>query len=137
MAKIFRITDAQENALCDHLVDAVDTGGTGSIQLRTGAQNADPDSGPSGTLLATCDFSAIAFGNAVAGVATANAISPGTGVAAGDIGHARIVNGLGACVFECNVGLAAATPVLVLDILTVGVDDLVTINSFTFEVPMG
>lgn len=137
MAKILRIPDAMENALCDHLVDALDTGGAGSIQLRTGVQNADPDSAASGTLLASCLLASPAFGNAVAGIATANAIGIATAVAGGTIGHARVVNGSGICIFECNVGLAAATPTIVLDTLTVSINDEITISSFTMEMPLG
>lgn len=53
------------NAACDAIVDAVDTGGAGSIIMQTAGD----------VEVATCVFSATAFGASAAGVATANAIT--------------------------------------------------------------
>lgn len=137
MAKIFRIQDTIENLLCNALVDAIDTGGAGTIQIRSGAQNADPDSIATGTLLCTCTFSGNAFGAANLGVATANAITAGIAVNTGTAGHARILSGAGNCIFECNVALAAGTPVIVLDTVSIVTGDQVTLSSFTVEMPLG
>jgi hypothetical protein len=63
----FEISTAARDAACDAIVDLIDSGGTGTIQIRDGAQPASPNDVASGTLLATLTFSATAFGASSSG----------------------------------------------------------------------
>ena len=66
---------------------------SGTIQIRTGAQPATPNTAASGTLLGTLGFSATAFGAPSTGVVTAAAISSDTSAdASGTVGHARLLD---------------------------------------------
>lgn len=104
-----KISDAARSASADAVVDLIDVGGAGAISIFTGAaptNTTDPDSG---TLLATLPMSNPAFGSASAGVATANAITSDTNVAAtGTAGHFRMKNGSGTVVFQGTVGTSGA-----------------------------
>jgi hypothetical protein len=80
MALNTRISNAVAVAACDAVVDAIDGGtGAGIVRIYTGAQPADPDTAPTGTLLATLVCSDPAFGAASdaapGGQATANAVT--------------------------------------------------------------
>jgi len=65
----------------------------GTIQIRSGAQPATPDTAASGTLLGTLTFSGTAFGAPSTGVVTAAAIASDTNADASDTaGHARLID---------------------------------------------
>lgn len=99
-----RITTARQNGACDSVVDAVDAGGAGSVEIRTLAQPADANGADVGTLLAEFTLAATAFGAAAAGVATLAGVPLSTtGVAAGTAGHARVKSGAGTTVFDGSV----------------------------------
>ncbi|MGH9251405.1 MAG: hypothetical protein ACRD0W_18060 [Acidimicrobiales bacterium] len=99
-----RITTARQNGACDSVVDAVDTGGAGSVQIRTGTQPASANDADAGTLLATFTLAATAFGAAASGTATlAGTPRATTGAAAGTGGHARVKNGSGTTIFDGSV----------------------------------
>ena len=93
----YRTANAVRAAQGDTHVGALNTGGAGSIQIRTGAQPTNVDDAAVGTLLATLALSNPAFGatNATTGVATANAVTSATAVASGTAGHFRALNGAG------------------------------------------
>lgn len=120
------ISTAARDAMCDGLVDQVDTGGgTSHIRIYTAAF---------ATLLAELDFSATAFGASSGGTATANSITaeasaPDTGTAA----VCRIVDKNGTTVWEGTVGTAGADINLNTTSITAG--DSVTITAMTVTVP--
>lgn len=73
-----RLATATRNAMANAAVDLIDAGGgAGKVLIRTSVP-ADVNDADSGTLLGTLTFSATAFGNASAGVATASAITSDT-----------------------------------------------------------
>ena len=66
MALNFRISNVAAKALADTFDDQVNIGSTAAaIDVRTGAQPADPDTAATGTSLATLTMSDPAFGNAL------------------------------------------------------------------------
>lgn len=90
----YRLGTTARNGACDGIVDAIDSGGTGTIQVRTGAQPTNVSDSPTGTLLGTLTFSATAFGAASTGVATAASITSDTSAdASGTAGYFVIKNG--------------------------------------------
>lgn len=92
----YRLATAIREAACDAVVDAIDTGGTGTLQVRTGAQPTNVGDAAQGTLLGTLTFSATAFGASSTGVATAAAITSDTSAdASGTAGHFRLLRGNG------------------------------------------
>lgn len=105
----FRLSDAARNAAGDGLVDLLDSGGTATIQIRTGTQPADPNDSATGTLLATLTFSATAFGAFVSGTGTANAITSDTSVETGTAGYARLLTGGGATHSDMDIGEGSGT----------------------------
>jgi hypothetical protein len=93
----YRLAPLTRSAGCDGIVDRIDSGGAGTIRVRTGAQETNVDDADTGTLLGTLTFSATAFGSASAGVATAAAITSDTNAdASGTAGHFKIYTGGGA-----------------------------------------
>jgi hypothetical protein len=58
------LTTTIRNAMVDAIVDSVDAGGAGTIEIRSGTRPADPATTATGTLLATVALSATAFGSA-------------------------------------------------------------------------
>lgn len=104
-----KISDAARNAIVDAFVDLVDTGGAGTIQIRTGAAPTNTTDSDSGTLLATLTFSATAFGSASSGTATANSITGDSDIdATGTAAHFRVKNGAGTVIFQGTVGTSGA-----------------------------
>lgn len=96
MALNFRISNAAAIRLADAFDDEVNVGSTAAaIDIRTGAQPADPDTAATGTLLATLTMSDPAFGAAAdanpGGRITASAITSDTSAdATGTAGYFRI-----------------------------------------------
>lgn len=124
-------------AMNDAMVDAIDSGaGTAVLQLRTGSAPAATTDAAAGTLLASFNLPNPAFGASSSGVATANTISGTTGAAAGTVGHYRVVNRGGTCVWQSNsVGTSGTALVLNTTTISSGVD--VTISSWTVTQPAG
>lgn len=137
MAKSFKISTAARNAACDAIVDLVDGGaGAGYIEIRTGAPPANCAAADSGTLLATLPMSDPAFGAAVAGVATAAAITSDTNADnSGTAAHFRIKDSDGTVIAQGTAGEAADTPNLVFDNKTIVAGGTVAISSLTVTVP--
>jgi len=116
MANSFRISNAAAKALADTFDDQVNIGSTASvIDIRSGAQPADPDTAATGTLLATLTFSDPAFGAASdgnpGGLLTASAITDDSSAdATNTAGHFRIrATGTGADdVADGSVGTSGA-----------------------------
>jgi hypothetical protein len=98
-----RIANASASAACDGVVDRLDAGGAGTIEIRTGTQPATADTAASGTLLATLTLPNPAFGAASNGVATANAIAAVAAVATNTAGWFRAKSGGGATVLDGSI----------------------------------
>jgi hypothetical protein len=95
--------------MLNDLVDAIDTGGAGTIKLYADTQPTTADTAVGAqVLLATLTFSATAFGNATTAdpsVATAASITDDTSVDATDtLTWARIANGSATTIFDCTAG---------------------------------
>jgi len=131
-----KISNLMRSAMCDALVDAIDTGGAGSLQIRTGAAPTNTTDADSGTLLATLAFGGTAFGAASSGVATANAITSDTNVdASGTAAHFRIKNGSGTVIMQGSVGTSGAD--INFDSVTFVAGGTAAISSLTVTVPAG
>lgn len=116
------ISTAARNAMCDAFVDLLDDG---DLQVRTAGGT---------TLLATCDFSATAFGSASTGTATANAIAQDSSAdATGTAAVVRMRNSAGATQADGTVGVGSGD--LQLNTTSITAGDVVVINSATITMP--
>lgn len=108
---------------------------SGTIQIRTGAQPATPDTAASGTLLGTLGFSATAFGATnTSGVATANAISSDTSADnSGTAGHARLLNSGGTIRGDATCG--QGTGDFNFDNSTIVAGGTIAVSSMTLTTP--
>jgi hypothetical protein len=122
------------NAQASRAADAVTARlNSGYLRIYSGTQPANADTGLSGnTLLAELRFNATAFGAAVNGVATANAITADTDADAnGTATWFRALESDGSTVvFDGSVG--TGTNDLVLDSTTVTLHGTVTVSAFTY-----
>ncbi len=132
---------ATKSAL-DTITALVNTGGTGSLFIRTGSPPASTTTGDSGTLLATLGMSATAFpastsatSNGLA-TATANAISSETNApATNTAGYFRIKNGASTVIFQGTCGTSSAD--LIMNTTSVSAGDTVACTSFKVTLPCG
>jgi hypothetical protein len=129
-------------AALDAATALVNTGGTGNLYIRSGAQEATTLTADAGTLGATLPMSATAFPASTSGTsdglitATANAITSDTNAAASiTAAHFRIKNGAGTVIFQGNVGTSGAD--LNLNTTTITAGDTVSISSFKITLPCG
>lgn len=122
------IATTQRNGMADALVDGIDVGSTdatGDFGIYTSAF---------GTLLALLLFSNPAFGSAVAGVATAAAITDDSSAdATGTAAVLRLRNRDNAAVVEGTVGTASAD--LILNTVSITAGDRVSCTSATITQP--
>ena len=129
-----RISVAARNAAADGVVDLLDVGGAGTIEIRTGTQPANPGTAASGTLLATLTLSDPAFGAATGGTATANAIADDTDAAAsGTATWFRAYSGAGTAVIDGSAGETGTD--LILDDAAIVAGGTVSISSWTVTMP--
>lgn len=141
MANAFKISNVAAKALADAFDDQVNIGSTASvIDIRSGAQPADPDTAASGTLLATLTFSDPAFTAATdanpGGLLTASAITPDTSAdATGTAGYFRIrATGTGADdVADGEIGTSGSD--LNMNTTSITSGSTVSITSFTVTMP--
>lgn len=132
-----RIATTVRNALADAFDAAVNAGTPASkLQLRTGNAPAATTDAAAGTLLAEFTLPDPAFGNAASGVVTANAISNTTGLAAGTVGHFRVIDGDGVCV-EDSQSVGTSGTELVINTTTVSVGLTMSVSSWTVTMPAG
>jgi hypothetical protein len=125
-----RLNDAFRNDLADRLAVIF---ASGSIEVRTGAQPADPDDAASGTLLATISLPATPFGAAASGAVAKSGTWSGVAVADGTAGWARFKNAAGTRTFDCSVAESAADLIIDDDAIVTG--GQVTVTSFTYTIP--
>jgi hypothetical protein len=138
LANLFKLGTATRNAAADAIADAVD-GGTppGRLEHRTGAQPANVSDASSGTLLGTNTFANPAFGNAAAGVVTANAIASDTNAdASGTAGYFRIYQGAAADTAAHSQGNSGTSGTdLVFDNNVIVAGGVIAVSSFVITVP--
>lgn len=118
--------DATRNAGCNAKVDLIDADASaGKMKIFTSGDS----------LLVTLTFSATAFGNAVAGVATANAITNGTGTASGTAAKMSFTDGANVVIYSgLTVGLSNSDLILDSLVITSGVT-VVAVSAFTLTEP--
>ena len=114
MANNVYLTQARGAAMIDNLVDAIDSGGAGTIKLYADSQAATADTAVGAqVLLATLTFSATAFGAATVAdpsVATADSITDDSSIDATDtVTWARWANGSGTTILDCTAGISSGT----------------------------
>ena len=139
MALNTRISNTTAIAACDAIVDRIDGGtGAGYIEIRTGAQPADPDTVVSGTLLATLPLSDPAFGGAAdgtpGGIATANAVTDDSSAdATGTAGYFRVFDSSDTAIIDGECGTSGADMNLNSVAITSGA--AVSVTSWTVTMP--
>lgn len=130
-----RITQAAAKAACDAVVDLLDVGGAGYIEVRTGSQPATANTAASGTLLATLALSNPAFGNATTAspsVATANAITSDTSAdATGTAGWFRAYNNAGTAIIDGSVTATGGGGDMTFDTVSFIAGGTVALTSWT------
>lgn len=131
-----RLPTASRNAACNAIVDLIDAGGTGTIQIRTGAQPASANSAATGTLLGTLTFSATAFAPASSGQAAANSITGDNSADAnGTAGWFRVLSGGGATVFDGDITGNGGGGDMEMNNTTITAGGTIDVTSFTFTLP--
>jgi hypothetical protein len=136
-----RISNAAAIAGLDALLDLIDVGGTGTIEIRTGAPPATCETADSGTLLGTLTFAATAFAGAVDGTdkAVASRTASITGDSSADTGgtaaHFRSKSGGGTVVIQGDITATSGGGDLELDTVTVTAGDTIDITAYDVEFP--
>jgi hypothetical protein len=129
MANNPQLSDATANAEANAVAALLNSG---TLLIYSGSQPANANTAvTSQTLLATLTFGATAFGSAVGGVATANAITPAsTAAATGTASWFRCLTSGSAVVFDGTVGTSGCD----LNINTTAIQQNaeVACTSFTF-----
>jgi hypothetical protein len=130
MATNTHMSNASANAAAN-AVAALCNGGT--LSIYNGTQPANGNTAvTTQTLLATLPLSATAFGAAVNGVITANAITSASAVATGTATWFRIFKSDGTtAVIDGNVDIAANSPNLALNSTAISAGATVQVTSFT------
>ena len=130
-----KLSTAARNASVAAVLALVDAGpGAGTLKFYTGSQPANPQTAPSGTLLATLTFSDPAFGAPSTGTATANAITSDTAAdASGTAGWARIADSTGATVKDVTVGTSGTD--ITFASVTWNAGDTIAMSSLTYAQP--
>ena len=116
-------TTTIRNGIADYVVDAIDSGGTGTLEFQTSGD----------VEVATITFSATAFGAAAGGIATANSMTDDTNATGGTISKARIKNGSATEILACAVGTGGSD--INLSSLSIGAGDTVSLTSLTYTAP--
>lgn len=115
--------NAQADAICSQL-------NAGKVRIYDGTQPATADNAATGNLLAEVILPNPAFGSAVAGVATANAITKVAAAITGDATWFRCLTSANGTMFDGSVGTSGANCNLNALHIVAGAD--VTISGFTF-----
>lgn len=130
-----RLASGSRSAAADAVVDRLDASGAGTLKIYSGAQPANPATGPTGVLLATVTLNAPAFTAATTGVANL-IVSPAlttTGVADGVAGWFRAADGAGVAVFDGACGTSGQE--LNLTSTTISTGGTVNVISGTYTQP--
>jgi glutamate synthase domain-containing protein 3 len=131
LSNIANISDTAANAEANALAPLMNSG---TIVILSGAQPANANTALAGnTVLATLTFSATAFGGAVAGVITANAITSGVAANTGTATFARIYESNGSTVvMDITVGTSGSGLNLATTSIVAGAT--VSCSSFAYTV---
>jgi hypothetical protein len=132
MALTTRLSTVAANAEADAVCALASHG---FLRIYEGAQPVSADTAPRSQLLAELAFGSPAFGPAVEGVATANAIAPASATATGLPSWFRVVRGNGTMLFDGSVGTSGSNLNLTSVALSVGV--VVQVDALTFTAPRG
>ena len=129
------LTTAAQNAAMDAVTILINATSAGSIKLYDGTIPTNANTAVSGqTLLATLTFSTDAFGDAALGIATAAAITGDSSVDAdGTCTWARIADGGGTTVFDCDAATASA--IIILNAVAFVSGGTVDCDSMTLTMP--
>ena len=132
---VLNLATASQNAAMDAVTLLINATSAGSITIYDGTIPTNANTAISGqTLLATLTFSTDAFGDAVAGVSTAAAITGDSSVDAdGTSTWARILDGAGATIFDCDV--ATATAIIELNSVAFVTGGTVDASAMTLTMP--
>lgn len=139
------IASARATAMLDNLVDAIDAAATaGYVEIRTGAQPANPGVAATGTLLATITLNDPAFGAAAyddpnnwaeADADIDPALSDSSADATGTAGYFRVYDGDDTAIMDGTVGTSDADMIVNTTSLVSG--SPFTINSWQVRLPTG
>jgi hypothetical protein len=139
-----RLPNASQQAAADAVVDLIDVGTAeteGKLRIYSGAQPADADSAPAGSLLCEIDLDQPAFGAAAtSGTATLLGVPlSGVGTAAASTGTAaqsfRVVDRDAATIFDGAVTGTGGGGELELDNTSIAEAQTVTITALTYTQP--
>lgn len=117
---------AVRNGIADHVVDAIDTGGAGTLEFQTSGD----------VEVATLTFSPTAFGAASGGVATAASITPDSSATGGTVAKFVIKNGSGTVILSGVAGdTGGPAEDITLSSATIGAGDTVSCSALTYTAP--
>jgi hypothetical protein len=132
-----RLATTARNAAATAVVSLLDAGpAAGTIQIRTGAMPATPQTAASGTLLATVTLADPAGGAPATGTVTITDPASATGVANGDAGWARFLDSTGATVMDCDVTATGGGGAITLSSATISSGVTVDLGAITYTVPV-
>lgn len=118
--------ESVRNGMANHVVDQLDQGSTnsaGAFLCQTAGE----------VTIATLRFSATAFGDAVAGVATAAAISDDTNASAGTMTIGKMVDRDDNTIVQCSIGTSGEDVNFSSNVVEAG--DTVRLTSLTYTAP--
>ena len=110
------------NVMADAVLALLDVDGPGSLEFQTSAS----------AEVATCVFSATAFGAASGGTAIANAIANGTNATGGDVTKFAMKDGNGVEVILGSVTTVGGGGDIELSSLNIGPGDTVSVTSLSY-----
>lgn len=133
---VIRLSTAVRNAVVSAVVGPLDAGpAPGTIQIRSGAMPANPQTAATGTLLATVTLADPAAGAPANGaVAIADPVAA-TAVADGTAGWARFFDSTGAAVFDCDVTATGGGGALTLATTTISTGVSIDLGAITITAP--
>ena len=132
-----RLANSSAIVAADALVDLLDTGGAGSLEIRTGSQPTNGDDADSGTVLGTFTLSATAFGGAADADphadAVANTIADVTAAATGTAGYYAAKDGAGTTRWTGTITATGGGGDLTLASTSITSGQTLSITSWTFR----
>jgi hypothetical protein len=134
------MSNAAALAALNAIVDLVDVGGTGYIEIRTGTPPTNVEDAATGTLLGTCTMSATAFLAATDANpgATVNADTITDDTSAdndGTAGWFRLYSGAGTGILQGDVTATSGGGDLELDNVSITTGDTISITGYTVNLP--
>ena len=131
-----RLAEPTNNAAMDAVIARINVGGTGAIQFYDGVQPINPNSIITDqNLLFVLGFLSPAFIPSADGITDANTITSTIAIFTSNATWARLIDGNGDKIFDCDVGTVGTT--IILDTTVIEVDDLHGLASFRLIHPDG